>query len=213
MFHPDYPVTPRSVNMNILNAVEERIDLMISCWSRILFVRFDVRFPQGSIPDDPAGTFRSFVDAFVDRLKGILTGKARKSLRPRTYGPLVQYVWAREQTLDTPSPHFHVIVLIPADRIRHPAKVFEAAEQIWANRIRGSAKGLIEQCRDRSGTAEVDNGVLLDRNDPNLPYLRDCCLRWGAYLAKTPGKEFTPWHNKSWSASQAGRWRDCSKVA
>ena len=170
------------LNDDILSAIRQRFDYMINRHCRVLFVRMDIRFPDGTHPHTPNRTVSRF------------TASMCRTLRNHSLNP--QYVWVREQACSE-NPHYHFIWLLDGTKRRHPEFLFEAADRLWAKHLGlNHAGGLIERCW-RGG-----NGILLERNNGDLSTRYSDCINRASYLAKTYTKGQAGLNTHEWAASQ-----------
>jgi hypothetical protein len=95
---------------------------MVEQHCKVLFVRFDVRFPRGTIHDGP----NTEISRLMKELKSYY-----KAQRIATH-----YIWAREQW-SSDAPHYHVVLLLNGSRVQNPMGVWVEAAEIWSRITNG----------------------------------------------------------------------------
>ena len=182
----------------ILERIKQRMDLMLAQHCKVLFVRFDVRFPLGT----------------VHRGKNEEISWLMKVLMSYYYehGVAAHYVWVREQK-DSEAPHYHVIVLLNGSRIQYPMGVWTKAAEIWSE-ITSGPLALVEQCWARPIGRDLSGGIMIRRHTSTAvghdlveqqqayEYAGGAALGWGAYLAKEYSKDKTPPGVRRFGSSQ-----------
>ena len=98
----DYPIMTDKAkglvcDIKILNEIERQLDYAEETKSKTLFMRYDIRFPEGYDHADN-GVFREFQSKFMKNL-------SRQGLKP-------QYIAVREQSREK-HQHYHVALLRP----------------------------------------------------------------------------------------------------
>jgi len=192
--HSDYDYRPE-----ILACIRERMDFMISHHCKVLFVRFDVRFPDG-YPHD--GSNRE-MSQFMKLLKEFYTDQL----------VLVHYIWVREQ-VNSAVPHYHVVLLVNGSKIQNPMGIWLKAQEVW-NRVVGvTYSGLINFCRHQyrgqPGTGSImirrpsatAVGESLQVQQQEFDQARAAALERADYLAKTYSKGNAPYRVREYGASQ-----------
>src|ERR1700756_2513691 len=101
----------------ILNCIKQRMDYMIEYHCKVLFVRFDVRFPAGMVHHGP----NTEISQLIKALKAFYTEQ----------GIDVHYIWAREQW-SSEAPHYHVVFLLNGSRVQNPMGVWVKAAELWS---------------------------------------------------------------------------------
>jgi len=103
----------------IINCITQRIDLMIKRHCKVFFVRFDLRFPGGTVHQG----LNVEISRFVRALTSYYTD----------HGIAIHYIWAREQW-SSDAPHYHVVLLLNGSRVQNPMGVWaKAAEKMAAS--------------------------------------------------------------------------------
>jgi hypothetical protein len=105
---------------------------------RVLYTRFDVRFPLHPVP--------YLHDEGNDEITYLMK---RLKYNYKHRGVDMHYAWAREQNTSE-HPHYHVMLLVNGSFIINPFYIFEDAQRIWGSIIGGNATGLIQRCNCES---------------------------------------------------------------
>ena len=177
----DYPIMTDKAkglacNIKILNEIERQLDYAEETKSKTLFMRYDIRFPEGYDHADN-GVFREFQSKFMKNL-------SRQGLKP-------QYIAVREQSREK-HQHYHVALLLDGQKTQSIHNHIQTAERLWDTTLglpaRENGYGLIDDCtKSRSGAKQI-NGVILRRDDPEYNTKKDDCFRRASYLAKVNTK-------------------------
>jgi len=186
-------------NEAILSCIGRMLSYMTAKHFRVLFFRFDVRFPHGY----PHNGLNSELSELLKLIKEAYTRD----------GIELHYVWAREQdTSDV--PHYHVAMTVNGSRVQDPRGIQHMAERIW-QRITGvSYSGLIDFCcHDYRGQATYSH-IMIERCPEDatgeVALTRQRCfeaacaeaLQRGSYLAKTHTKGNAPFRVREYGASR-----------
>ena len=159
--------------MKILNEIERQFDYAEETKSKVFFMRYDIRFPEGYSHADNE-IFREFQANFMKNL-------SRQGLKP-------QYIAVREQSREK-HQHYHVALLLDGQKTQSIHNHIQTAERLWDSTLgvpaRENGYGLIDDCtKSRSGAKQI-NGVMLRRDDPEYEKKKDDCFRRASYLAKS----------------------------
>ncbi len=181
----DYPIMTDKAkglacDIKILNEIERQLDYAEETKSKVFFMRYDIRFPEGYTHADN-GVFREFQSKFMKNL-------SRQGLKP-------QYVAVREQSREKPQ-HYHVALLLDGQKTQSIHNHIQTAERLWDTTLglpaRENGYGLIDDCTtSRTGEKQV-NGVMIRPDDPDMKAKKDDCFRRASYLAKTNTKGNAP---------------------
>lgn len=179
-----------------LEAIDDFFYVQRERHSRILVLRFDLRFPRTfdcSYPNVVQASyfqnFRRFLKKSLDQLP-----------LDRTHG--FKYVAAREYDKDEKRPHYHVIATFNGNAIRATGNwdlscdnMYRRIHEAWANAIGielYASQGLVHFCNPTNAFVnhkiETSGGsIMLDRNDSdNYESIFYAC----SYLAKSATKNF-----------------------
>ena len=169
-----------SCNTEILREIERQFDYAENSKSKVFFMRYDVRIPEGMYIEDNK-TFRDFQANFMKNL-------SRQGLKP-------QYIAVREQSREK-HQHYHVALLLDGQKTQSIHNHIQTAERLWDSALglkpKENGYGLIDDCTtSRTGEKQV-NGVMLRSDDPDMESKKDDCFRRASYLAKTNTKGNAP---------------------
>ena len=164
----------------VLNEIERQFDYAEETKSKVFFMRYDIRFPEGYTHADN-GVFREFQSKFMKNL-------SRQGLKP-------QYIAVREQSKEK-HQHYHVALLLDGQKTQSIHNHIQTAERLWDSTLglpaRENGYGLIDDCTTfRTGEKQI-NGVMLRPDAPDMKAKKDDCFRRASYLAKTNTKGNAP---------------------
>lgn len=183
----------------ILQKIYERMMLMTNRHCRVLFIRFDLRFPINYMSNESN-----------DEISHLF-----KIMKQNAYsrGIDLHFVWVREQSREK-HQHYHCVVLLNGSLVGNYRRFLGEVQRVWGHVLNSDATGLVDWCdRDRTGLP-VGNGIMIERpqqaatgasfHEQNELYndtLRRC-FKWASYLAKTNQKDNTPYKVRRFNASQ-----------
>ena len=164
----------------ILGEIEKQFKYAENTKSKIFFMRYDLRIPEGMYIENNE-VFRNFQANFVKNL-------SRKGLKP-------QYIAVREQS-EGKNPHYHAALWLDGQRTRSIYDHIKTAERLWESALglpeRGGGYGLVYDCTvSRTGETQI-NGVMLRRDDLTMNDKKNDCFYRASYLAKTNTKGNAP---------------------
>jgi len=175
---------------DILTSIQDNFNYMMDNHSKVLFMRYDVRFPKDHNIPDQDKTFRDFHANWIKNLK-------RNNLDPH-------YLWTREQSREKHS-HYHGILLLDGNKTQSIHNHIDKAEELWKKALdidQSHNKGLINDCtKGRDGTTH-QNGIMLRKDDPEYKDKINQCFEWSSYLAKENTKGNTPKGYRSFASSR-----------
>ncbi len=180
-------------NPRILNEINRQFEFAERTKDDILFVRYDIRFPDGVDPTNNErvnDAYRSFQTKFMKNL-------SRHGLKP-------QYVAVREESASEP-PHYHVALMLNGQKAQPVQNHIQTAERLWESTLGIATKengcGLISDCTtDCHGEKQI-NGVLLSKGDPEMELKKFDCIQKTSQLAKTDDKGLAPkWQRELFSS-------------
>ncbi len=128
-------------------------------WGRVLMIRFDLHLPYETPDNKIMTTFRN---------------KLFKKLKRRYSLDEIGFAWAREQHNDSKGLHYHWVILLNANVVRHPANIVPLIHQTFFHPVGGFTAHF-----------EPQHYKLIDSIDS----LHDAVF-WASYLAKTRGKGY-----------------------
>ena len=166
-------------NKNYFHTINERIENLLinylSNHNKVLPVFFNVRYPQ-HYPYPQKKDISSLFD------------KVNTYYFRLGYDPY--YFWKREQNISE-HHHYHCLLFLNGNKIQRIMPVFKTVERFWASTLGiETALGLVHYClKDWKGDL-TENGTMLRRDDPELPYKLDRFRMAASYLAKTATSGF-----------------------
>nr|WP_321512955.1 inovirus-type Gp2 protein [uncultured Pseudodesulfovibrio sp.] len=174
---------------SMLQRFYELLTSMTERHSRVLFVRFDVRFPSGYMP--------------LGRNEEITHLCKRLKENSRSKGRDLGLFWVREQSREK-HQHYHCVALIDGNKVQNHRAFLIEVERIW-NHITGSTQtGTIDWCERTRNGQPGRNGIMIQRplrkaqGEELLHQQNDFqskvnhCFEWASYLCKTNQKDNTP---------------------
>lgn len=198
-FHNGYPypinTTDKSgVRLDILTPIAAELDAMLGAYSRVCFVRFDLRLPEGTTVDTGNGWVSQLFRKLRERLKS-------KFRRPEGVTAPIHnfaYGWVREQK-NAEQHHYHCWLALPHKHIQRIGGrtygVGSAIVDIWCG-LTGEEHTLTQLLskNDKHSTSYV-----IHRGQPET--LKGP-IYWVSYLAKESGKQQTGKGDRVHSTSQ-----------
>ena len=162
-----------TVKDNIQSKLSEMLDYMTEKHSKVLPLRFDLKYPAEMIAPHS--------NRHISRCMTKIRQKYhRQGLDPH-------FFWVREQDASH-NPHYHCVLLLNGNKVRAFNHVFVTAAQLWGNTIGSDQKGLVYHCTDREKGIPRDNGTLLSRTDPEYKEKFQRVHWHQSYLSKTEDK-------------------------
>ena len=163
----------RNIGMDtqILETIDEHLKDALERHSKVLVVRFDVRFPE----DESNRSFSKFQAEFM-----------RKERRAG-YDP--SYVAVREVGEREGHPHYHEVLLVNGNNTQSIHKHIEnanAAMNLTLGVEQGETIGLIHSCTSKNGP--LRNGIMIHR-EALFPDDENDAFRQASYLAKESQKD------------------------
>ena len=163
----------RDIGMDtqILETIDEHLQDALERHSKVLVVRFDVRFPE----DESNRGFSKFQAEFM-----------RKERRAG-YDP--SYVAVREVGEREGHPHYHEVLLVNGNTTRSVHKHIEnanAAMNLTLGLEHNEPTGFVHSCTDRKGP--LRNGIMIHR-DALFSDDENNAFRQASYLAKESQKD------------------------
>ena len=158
------------MDTQILETIDEHLQDALERHSKVLVVRFDVRFPE----DESNRSFSKFQAEFM-----------RKERRAG-YDP--SYVAVREVGEREDHPHYHEILILNGNKTRNIHKHIEnanAALNLALGVEQNTPTGLIHNCNGKENPQR--NGIMIDRSKLFV-FDEDNAFRQASYLAKESQK-------------------------
>jgi len=183
----------------MLYRIRKHMDLMVARHNKVLFIRFDLRFPQGFMYDKS----NDKVSLLFKTLREFYTYR----------GIDFQFLWFREQSKEK-HQHYHCVILTDGNKIKDYLPVLHHITEIWGRLLQYNPTGLVDYCNyDRTGHP-VENGIMIrrpssvatggDRAYQEQRFHEDFerCHKWASYLAKVNQKANTPAGMRRFGVSQ-----------
>ncbi|MFM5230817.1 inovirus-type Gp2 protein [Aeromonas media] len=142
----------------ILQRIIEQVTSMVALYRRVLFVRLELHHQH---PEPTSKRMSAFIES------------ARKFVLRRYQTQHMGFLWVREQE-KAKSQHYHLIMMLDGDKIRHPARLFEELSEIWGR---------------KGGTYWIPKNPFIFIDKPEM--VAKAVTR-ASYLAKGRGKGYRP---------------------
>jgi len=157
-----------------LEKIESTLDRMLEKHSKIMLVRFDVRYPDdGNIicKSNQPSDFAYNLKRCLNREK--IAGGHRVDAK---------IIHVQEQ--DTSErPHFHFAVVVNANAKNKAFPILQKADALWKTMMNTEQGGLVDFCNTKK------NGIVVDKGKMDFQERYDEVFHQASYLAKTRGKE------------------------
>ena len=168
-------------NKNAMKKILEMTNSMIARHSKVLQIRFDLRYPQDHIPPQSTSRGRKRSD-FSKAMQAVTQELNRKHLD-------VQYI-GKEERENSIHPHAHFGLQINGNKKQYRNSILPIVEKHWGHTLNIPAeevhrKQLVFPCnKDGEGNPRA-NGYRIDRNDIlHFQDQKDAAIRQLSYLAK-----------------------------
>ncbi len=157
-----------------LNKIDTVIKDMIERHSKVMVVRFDVRYPDNeNIKLDTKDIYR-----FKYNLKRSLNRE--KIAGGHNVDAKILHVEEKNTSNNT---HYHYAVIVNGNAKNRYYPIVEKANQIWKKILKTNEDGLVDYCNRN------ENGIIIDRNNANCERDIDKAIYQLSYLAKINGKQ------------------------
>lgn len=185
-YEPEYEGYPIMTNekkqlgcdKKILKIIKDQFAQANETNSKTFFLRYDIRFPEGSNDYNHNRVVSSFQANYTKNLR-------RQGLNP-------QYVLVREKATKD-YPHYHGILLLDGQKTQSIHNHIDTAERLWRSALgMTTGNGLIHSCDKDSNGKSQTNGVMLRKDDPEYEVKKANCFHRSSYLAKINHKSSTP---------------------
>ena len=157
-----------------LDKISDVFDSMLDKHSKIMIIRFDVRYPQ----NENIVCGKSQVSDFTYNLK--------RSLNREKIGGGhrvdAKIIHVQEQDRSQ-NPHHHFAVVVNANAKNKYFPILLKAETLWKNTLTTTQSGLVDYCNSKQ------NGIIVDQNKDDFQAKYDEAFYQVSYLAKVRGKE------------------------
>ena len=184
--------TPREFSYDYIRAIDGVITTMTERHSKVLVVRFDLRYPKDHNADNSNNDF-----------SGTMQGVCREFSRKK-YDP--QYVARREQ-VSSENQHYHVGILLDGNKKRSMNAVRETVEKHWARQLdipleEVQQKALVYPCNKTPDGSPRESGRMIKRGTWENRKQKEETMRQLSYLAKVNENDLTPSSTKKFFTSQ-----------
>lgn len=163
-----------------LQSYREKLDYMTENHSKVLQVRFDLRYPgDNSVPYD-----QRHISRFCEYMK-------RSSDRNKVCNHLVdmKLEWVPDKKKNSSHPHYHCLALLNGNAVKSEYAVFQKAEHYWGIVLKSSHEGLVHFCnKDRDGKQQ-ENGLMYRRGSADAEEALKKMQYQASYIAKARDKE------------------------
>lgn len=158
----------------ILEKIESSFNSMLEKHSKVLSVRFDIRYPKDSILYD-----KNKIYDFNYNLKRSLSREKIKG--GHKVDPFLISV-AEKHNED--HNHYHYFLIVNGNAHKSTTKILEKANRLWSEMNNANETGLVDFC-NRKGR----NGIMIDKNSDAFEKQYNEAFYQASYLAKVRGKE------------------------
>lgn len=169
-------------DINTLAKIETLITDMTKKHSKVLFIRFDVRFPQAIRYPSDNDIFSQFIARFIKK-------QQRRGLDPA-------YLWVREQDSSI-NHHYHCILLLNGHKVNKGYPILLGADALWSQTLGTQQQGLVHFCNRAFDGSAQPNGLMIRRDKLAKEGVEEQCLDWGSYLAKKYSKDGSLYSTRS----------------
>jgi len=147
---------------------------MVSKHSKIMTVRFDIRYPD----NDNINTSSERISDFAYNLKRSLDRETFEGGHKTD----AKVIHVQEQESSS-HPHHHFAVIVNANAKQNAYPILEKANTLWKTMMKTNEDGLVDFCN------RYENGIIIRRNSPDYEEQYDKTFYQLSYLAKVRGKE------------------------
>jgi len=156
------------------------VDDMTNRHSKVMQVRFDLRYPSdGSVDYD---------SKHISRFCEYLTRSFDRD-NSSTHAVDLKLQWARDQKRHSSHPHYHCSALVNGNASQSKYTIFKRAEHYWGIVLKTSQEGLVDYCDKKRDGSRQDNGMMYRRGEENAQKIRGEMQYQASYLAKTRDKD------------------------
>lgn len=172
--HQTEIIAGRLCRKNIMEKIDKRLDYATTRRTRTLPMRMDVQLPNDVAVAKPKEDFMGFMNSL------------RRYFKEKQIDE--QDVWVAEVGRKN-SLHWHCQFFLDGHKTKSIVNHLKRAEKLWAKRLGvEDGKGLIDHCTQKPKPGQVQNGTMLDRNDPDYEAKKKAVRARAAYLAKPSTK-------------------------
>lgn len=164
-----------------LDKISDVFDSMLDKHSKIMLVRFDVRYPQ----NENIICTNSKLSDFAYNLKRSLNRE--KIEGGHRVDAKIMHVQEQDKS---ENPHHHFAVVVNANAKNKSYPILQKAESLWKNMLKNDQDGLVDFCNSKR------NGIIINKNKEDFQDRYDEAFYQVSYLAKVRGKEHR--HKGDW---------------
>jgi hypothetical protein len=157
-------------------AIDALLEDYLNRHSKVLVVRFDVRYPEDFSRVAGNGDISACIAYVVKKYK-------RQGLDP-------SYIWVREQHRSI-HPHYHCALFLNGQKVRGYRHVFQNVEGAWGRTLGCSISGCINYCLSDDDPDYNGKMVRRDAGPVIFDIRRNEVLQQLSYLAKAYTKELS----------------------
>ena len=157
-----------------LEKIDNTLTKMIKKHSKIMIVRFDLRYPTNSNYESNSQD----INRFTYNLKRSLDRE--KIEGGHNVDAKVLHVEEKNTSNNT---HHHYAVIVNGNVKNNYYPIVEKAEKIWKKTLNTDQDGLVDFCN------RIENGIIIDRNNENRERELEKAYFQLSYLAKINGKQ------------------------
>ncbi|WP_298069337.1 inovirus-type Gp2 protein [uncultured Mailhella sp.] len=181
-FLPEYNNHPINTDINkkqgcyekALDKIESTFNSMLDQHSKVMVVRFDVRYPN----NDNIQCNKNQVYDFTYNLKRSLNRE--KIGGGHKVDAKLMYVEEQDKSIHK---HYHFNVIVNANAKNKSYPILQKAERLWKKSLGTEQDGLIDFCSSH------ENGIIIDKNSDDFNSNYNKAFYQVSYLAKVRGKE------------------------
>ena len=179
------------VREDILKAIYVRLFFMVDNYSRVMILRYDLRFPSWFSYTNGDESLQRFINSFTTFLK-------RKRLD-------YHYVWVKEQNISD-NVHYHCVFLLDAGIFSSSLWFDEKAKDLWSiacsDEHYTAPPNLVHVAKRRLDDHDYFETTVLSKYEPYFEDTLSECFYWLSYLAKVNTKIINPGRgNRGWGSS------------
>ena len=157
-----------------LKKLDDVMNDMLDKHSKIMTVRFDIRYPD----NDNINPSSERISDFAYNLKRSLDRETFEGGHKTD----AKVIHVQEQESSN-HPHHHFAVIVNANAKQNAYPILEKANTIWKKMMKTNEDGLVDFCN------RYENGIIIRRNSPDYEEQYDMTFYQLSYLAKVRGKE------------------------
>lgn len=158
----------------ILRRTDNVLNSMIDDHSKVMTVRFDIRFPHNSNIEN--------CSKLVSKFNYNLKRKLNREYISGGHKVDAKTIYVEEQNKGK-NPHYHFAVIVNANAKHKHYDIQQKANELWKYQTDSKEEGLVDFCNKHK------NGIIIDKNSDNFKEMHDKVFFQLSYLAKVNSKE------------------------